>query len=200
MKNLICGVGENDVPGFSKHPLYRVWTGMLWSCYGPNAKHPAIGGRHVCLSWLGLSQFVRWAWPNRWRENLYLCVNLIEPGCREYNPETCCFVTRDIWLAIQSGSGPFPRGVSWDAERQQFVAMIHESPTGSESVLDAVNWVPRLDGLWSHTLGYFDTIQDAEVAYLEAKAAYLRRLARKEMNVGIWEGLHHHARLAESRI
>jgi hypothetical protein len=55
-----CGclrVDRRRTHGLTKHPLYRIWYGMVWRCTSPNAHdYPAYGGRGItiCDRWLGL--------------------------------------------------------------------------------------------------------------------------------------------------
>lgn len=55
-----CGclrVDASKTHGLYRHPLYRIWYGMIWRCSSPNAhEYPAYGGRGitVCERWLGL--------------------------------------------------------------------------------------------------------------------------------------------------
>ena len=56
-----CGCAKNITHGRAKHPLYKVWKGMIRRCTNPNYKYfKNYGGRgiKVCSRWLDIHNFI----------------------------------------------------------------------------------------------------------------------------------------------
>jgi hypothetical protein len=72
MKSKIYGVGINDLPNKTTHPLYSVWRGMIQRCKSGNIKkYPTYQGCDVSDEWLIFSSFYEWAIANI-PPNLYI--------------------------------------------------------------------------------------------------------------------------------
>lgn len=82
--------------GLSKHPLYKVWCGMIDRCTKPNrANYVFYGakGVKVCDIWMNdFVSFYEWGIKNGYKNGLKLDKDIIGDG-KLYSPETCCFVT-----------------------------------------------------------------------------------------------------------
>ena len=51
--------------GYTKHPLYSVWSGMRSRCNNPNCGHfHRYGGRGItiCSEWDSAQIFIEWIW------------------------------------------------------------------------------------------------------------------------------------------
>ena len=79
----------------SKHPIYRVWTGMRSRCkYPSSSSYKNYGGRgiKVCDEWeKDFIIFYNWAIVNGWKEGLQLD-RINNDG--NYEPSNCQFVSR----------------------------------------------------------------------------------------------------------
>lgn len=107
LRTLSCGClihsGNNSkTHGYSKHPLYRIFKGILARCYNVNfPAYDRYGGKgvKVCEEWLSdYSLFVKWGIANGWEKGLDVDkdIRAKELGIDAllYSPEMCQFVTR----------------------------------------------------------------------------------------------------------
>jgi hypothetical protein len=89
----------NIIHGFSRHPLYIVWRGILRRCYSESHKHyKSYGGRgvKVCDEWRNdFMTFYNWALANGWQKGLQIDKDIKGDG-KLYSPETCVFVTNTV--------------------------------------------------------------------------------------------------------
>lgn len=184
MSKLVCGIGVNDLRKVGpESPIYTIWIHMIRRCYEPATQKmkPSYRGCDVSLHWQVLSEFWFWAWP-RWAPGLFLDKDIIEPGNKKYSPETCAFVSREVnnlLLDCPDQRGLYPRGVY--LYKGRFRARLSQGgqPVG---------------------LGSFKTPEEAEVAYVKAKAAHIREVASRQTNSQVRVGLGEHARILENTI
>lgn len=105
VKSCGCLIRDNPVNkthGLSKHPLFKVWAGILRRCYNKNERsYPYYGGGGVvvCNEWKNdFKSFFDWASNNGYRPGLQLDKDIkeLKKGrvSKEYSPETCSFVTK----------------------------------------------------------------------------------------------------------
>lgn len=89
-------VGARVIHGLSKHPLYKVWNGMIDRCHKPdreNYKWYGVKGVVVCDEWRNdYISFYNWAIQNGYKEGLQLDKDIKGTG-KLYSPDTCLFVT-----------------------------------------------------------------------------------------------------------
>jgi hypothetical protein len=80
--------------GFTYHPLYRVWSGIISRCYNENIEaYKHYGGRGIimCDEWRNdPKKFVEWGLENGWSSGLE--IDRIEND-GIYEPSNCRFVT-----------------------------------------------------------------------------------------------------------
>ncbi len=161
---MIYGIGTNDadynvtptINGMREWcPFYMKWHGMLRRCYCKKAlsKDPTYQGCVVCDKWVYFSNFKAWMETQDWKEK-QLDKDFLGEGSI-YSPTTCCFV--ESWLnklfnGHTASRGLFPMGVSKLGNR--FRAYL------------------KINGTQRH-IGYFDTPQEASVAYQKARRQYV---------------------------
>lgn len=194
MRKLVYGVGINDsfyqvygVINGSRAvcPIYIAWAGMLKRVFSDRYQElsPSYKGCSVCDEWLLFSNFRLWMVCQDW-EGKQLDKDILSPGNRMYSPETCCFVDNKLnsLLCIsRSNKGLYPTGVSFHKSRDEFRANI------------------TINGKQKH-LGAFSNPEDANSAYIKAKAEEIRRQGRVQTDPRIMTGLFRHAYLLEQQL
>ena len=128
MKKPVYGVGVDDtdyqkfkkVNGKTTYlcEIYKKWQNMLSRCYSVAYKkiNPSYDGVTVCDEWLLFSNFKAWVESQKW-QGCDLDKDLISPSAKQYNPESCCFVTPALNAFIvnrKPSSLGFPVGVGYD--------------------------------------------------------------------------------------
>lgn len=135
MKKLIFGVGLNDAdyavqPTVNGKrtwcPFYRTWVNMLGRAYSENTKkiQPAYIGITVCREWHTFSTFKAWMMQQDW-EGKALDKDLLTYGNKEYGPDVCVFVTREInqlFVYSKTNSKSLPLGVRLNTKTKKFQA------------------------------------------------------------------------------
>lgn len=114
-KKLVRGVGVNDSLSpvsdyvfwyeggkrkqkcLHKCPAYVCWENMLARCYDAKVqeKHPTYVGCSVSPEWLTFSKFRAWYFLN-YQSGWEVDKDLLRPGNREYSPENCRFVPKEL--------------------------------------------------------------------------------------------------------
>lgn len=106
---------NTTIHGYSKHPLYEVWGGIIQRCYNKNIKeYKHYGGRgiKVCKNWKhDRIAFIEWALGNGWQSGLE--IDRIDNN-KGYGPKNCRFVThkvncnntrRNLFVSIRNKKG-----------------------------------------------------------------------------------------------
>lgn len=119
------GVGINDVyyqvilnlPNGKQVscPFYTVWKNMLSRCYSKyrikNRPKSRLYEFTVCKEWHKLSQFIDWMEEQPWEgENINFDVTMLNPEAKQFNPDNCCFVSKEIvsfFTALIDGSAGY---------------------------------------------------------------------------------------------
>jgi len=180
---LVYGVGINDadyvtqlfepivdVCGKKKQkrvwvcPFYEKWKDMLKRAYSEKLKlrRPTYGGITVTKEWHLFSTFKSWMEQQDWEGN-QLDKDLLIPGNKVYNQETCVFVSRQVNLFLTDSTaarGEYKIGVSWNKKNSKFVVRCNNPFT--------------CEGEY---LGYFLQEDEAHQAWLTRKLEYAHALA-----------------------
>lgn len=162
----VYGVGINDVDYpvvKNKCPYYAIWQAMLSRCYSKKglAKGSTYNDCSVTHEWHTFSIFKDWMLQQAW-EGRSLDKDLRIPGNRVYGPNTCLFVSQAVnsLLNIQpKQQNQIAMGVAKHGLR--FKATIRKFRK-------------------THHIGVFDTIEEAKVAYQNAKADWILEHAANE--------------------
>lgn len=136
----------DDPPAYvgrvSKHPLYRVWCGMITRCGNPNAhKFKTYGGRgiSVCDEWRASRAFVAWALVNGWEPGLQLDRRDNDKG---YSPDNCRFVTPSVnglnrrdTVRLSDGRAAWPLAQRNGVLRPAFAKRLHRGWTPDQAAM-----------------------------------------------------------------
>ena len=163
-KKLIFDIGINDCN--LKDKSYKVWHGMITRCYSEEfkKKNPSYLQCSVCEEWLTYSNFKKW-FDENYREGCDLDKDVLVKGNKVYSPCTCVFIPHRINTLLISccqARGTLPVGVShYDKNKYQVKI--------------------RVNGTKKH-IGYFNSKEDAFIAYKDAKERYIKDVAMEYYN------------------
>lgn len=102
---------------------YNLWSGVLERVYCPklHKKRPTYNNVILCPEWHNFQEFTEWCqWQKGFKENNFQLDKdlLSNRNLKEYGPETCCFLPRELNTCLVFGNernGHLP-GVYWDAQ------------------------------------------------------------------------------------
>lgn len=163
---LVRGIGINDVPGAVKTEEYKLWANMLTRSYNEklHQRQPTYSDCETSSEFLVFSKFYNWCQSQIGfnQPNFELDKDLLEKGNREYHPDKCVFIPREINSALKTkkrSRGDLPIGVT-KKNFSSYVAQLNDS-------------------LGKIYLGTFPTPEQAFQAYKHAKEDHLKLLANK---------------------
>lgn len=172
-KNLVFGVGVNDLRGCSRDKSYIHWHSMIGRCYNPKVhiSHPRYKECKICSEWHIYSNFKRW-FDDNYVDNWALDKDILVRGNKIYSPENCCFVPVEINNMFKDGYKQYlPRCVRKENGKYAFRCI---TPSGRT------------------TKRGFSTPEDAYVAYRRMKKDYIKYLANKykgQLNAVVYNAL-----------
>lgn len=161
----VFGVGILGTRNVNK-ACHTIWSSILRRCYyEPHKKDfPTYIGCVASESFKHYPSFEAWCEKQKGFgcKGWHLDKDLLVKGNKVYSEDTCCFVPAEINTALvtcRSARGEFPLGVKWEGKTKKFRADMNKGKHG------------RI------FLGYFNTPDEAFLAYKEAKEGYLKDLA-----------------------
>ena len=173
MTPTVCGVGFIGIGRFKsvdengKHTkCYDTWSSMYTRCYNPKfqEKYPTYENCTVCEEWNNYQMYGKWFEENYYEvenEKMALDKDILKKGNKVYSPDTCVFVPQSInKLFVKSNKirGDYPIGVY--KYKDKFQAHLNK---GNKLI----------------NLGYFNTPEEAFLAYKEAKEQYIKEVAEE---------------------
>lgn len=172
--NLVYGIGVNsgEYPakvGGKHTKQYKLWQGMLSRCTEKVwNERPTYTGTTCSDNFKSYTFFYEWCQQQLGFINKdensrcwHLDKDLLTKGNKVYSEDTCVFVPHRINLLLikrDASRGDWPVGVSWRKKAEKFEA---SCSTGSKS----------------QHLGFFDTPQEAFLAYKTFKEALIKEVA-----------------------
>jgi len=142
-----------------KTKAYSTWQGMLQRCYDNklHKRYPTYIGCTICDEWLNFQIFAEW-FDKNYKEGCQLDKDLINLGNKIYSPETCQFVSNKInnlfHINKKRNKSGYKTGVS--IQNGRFRA--------------------QCCGLSRRHIGYFNTEEEAHLAYLQAKHKHINEV------------------------
>lgn len=163
------GVGDyktSDGNGKSTK-CHRTWRNMHRRCYDPklHEKQPTYENCTVCKEWNNYQEFAKWDNENYYEienEKMDLDKDILCKGNKIYSPETCVYVPHSINVLFtkrDNERGEFPIGVSKHGNK--FRANLSKG-NGKRIAL-----------------GTYDTVEEAFLAYKQAKEQYIKEVAEE---------------------
>jgi len=191
MRSPVYGIGINDADYMvqpvingkqERCPYYKVWQLMLMRCYSSkyHLKCPSYMECSTSNEWLYFSNFKRWMKTQDW-EGKELDKDVLIPANKEYSSNTCIFVSRQINGLLNNHAakrGKYPQGVHFHKATGKYMAKC------------------KVNGK-SKALGYFSTIREAELRYLNFKSCLIKKIAKTQEPM-IMKALMRHAELIKS--
>lgn len=174
-RSLVYGKGINDadyIVQLSEKgkriscPFYTRWKQMLHRCYYGKytEEHGTYKDCYVCDEWLTFSSFKAWMMKQEW-EGKELDKDILSCGNKVYSPSTCVFISSELnkLFAIPERGRSLPTGVSIGSCGKRFRSRCNRNGK-------IIN------------LGYFNSVEEAESAYLSYKShvVYVEALKNKE--------------------
>ena len=183
-KSLVCGVGINDAdyPVTKKIngktlscPFYKKWLSMIQRCYSPSVhiRQPTYTKCSVAEEWQSFMTFREWMKRQDWRGNA-LDKDILIKSNKVYSPETCLFIPcsiNNLMNGNDANRGKYAQGVYWNKNHRKFKAQIKTCKINSKF------------------LGYFNTENEAGLAYKKAKSDYIRAIAFQQSDYRIAKAL-----------
>lgn len=160
----VCGVGDNDLHDINENDVaYQTWRDMLKRCYDRDYKRSSSYiDCTVCEQWHKYSAFLSWFDAN-YIDGWQLDKDILEDGNREYSPNKCCFVPKEINIIFTSHLNherELPLGVSFIPRLNKYRADV------------------SIDGKSTY-LGLYSDVNNAFLAYKKAKESYIKTLAER---------------------
>ena len=166
---LVKGVGCCDISTIDSNGKrlkeYQAWIAMLSRCYDEkySNKYPTYKDCEVSDSFKNFSMFKSWCDTQTILDDYVLDKDILVKGNKTYSEDTCCFVPDALNLLFvnnKASRGKFPIGVT-KARENRFRARLNKGR-----------------GVKEH-LGYYNTQEEAFLAYKDAKEAYIKEVANK---------------------
>jgi hypothetical protein len=178
LRNLIYGIGENDVmiPEFTNTRTWRTWVGIIrrtdyrdpkWMKY-----HPSYEGCTLDPRWYKLSEFKKWI--EQWEDyqNKEVDKDILIPGNKIYGPDTCLMVRPIVnsWFMPTNleNNGELPVGVSWNPSWKK-----NKSPNPYKTQISLI-------GKKRIYLGVYATIEEASASYEKVRKEQIQILIETE--------------------
>ena len=177
-RSLIYGIGVNDWHSSVREPNsssvipeYEIWRGVLKRvyCSKTHLKSPSYKGTTIDVKWHSMTTFIEdvstligyeKALTIKWN----LDKDLLSKGAKHYSIETCCLIPQEVnkmVLDSRKRRGKYPIGVSYRVKNKKYIARLRTHDQGE------------------HSLGYYDTPEEAFYVYKAAKEAYVKTVANK---------------------
>lgn len=163
------GVGDYKTSNENgKHTkCYKTWNHMHERCYDPkyHEKYPTYKNCTVCEEWNNYQVYAKWDNENYYEvgnEKMTLDKDILCKGNKVYSPDTCIFVPNSInvlFTKSDNARGEYPIGVCKVGDK--FLAQLCKG-NGKQI-----------------SLGYFNTPEEAFLAYKIAKEAYIKEVAEE---------------------
>lgn len=168
----ILGLIEGSVVGVKS---YKIWHAMLQRCYSPKEntrnRSRTYNDVTVCTNWLTYTNFRDW-FDENYIEGFCLDKDLTILGCREYSPESCCFIPNYInclLLKSDKNRGKYPLGVHLDKKSGKFSAQIS---------------IKEVDKTVRKFLGYYPTPEEAFLSYKDFKTSWIKYISKLSYDKG----------------
>ena len=163
------GVGEHRAKINGKIvPHYSIWSGLLTRCYCPIRlkERPSYIGCRLSKDFLCYQNFAEWYTSHEsYGLGYEIDKDLLVKGNKIYSADTCTLLPRELNIAIRVDRG---KGSKLP------VGVLENKVGGYTASL-------KISGKDNH-LGTFKTVEEASIAYVKAKEAYVKEVSLK------WKG------------
>lgn len=162
-----CGFGTVGRNAHTKIAL-RKWTAMIQRCESKKGRYDNYKDVNICDEWHSFTSFEEWFNDpkNGYKDGYHLDKDILIKGNREYAPDKCCFVPiriNSLLVSCKKSRGQLPIGVR--RFKNKFMAEVSK---GKNKMF----------------LGYYDTAEDAFLAYKQSKEQYIKEVATEYFSRG----------------
>lgn len=173
-RKLVCGVGVNDADyvvcrnGVIVCPYYRVWSGVIMRAHSDKFKkrNATYAECSVCDDWLYFSRFRYWMESQDWIGK-EIDKDLISEGNKEYCPDMCVFVSKQINLFITENK----------TTKSKLTGSYFHKKSGRYQASCKNPFTKKLEHI-----GLFDSDLEAHLAWKKKKCEFAESLAELESN------------------
>jgi hypothetical protein len=163
-------IGEGKYNAVDNSYTYARWKSMLRRCYDPYLlnKYPTYRDCYVCDEWLCFQNFSEWYEENHYEcnnEKMCLDKDILIKGNKVYSPNTCIIVperVNTLFIKAYANRGKYPIGVCLDKKTNKFRAHCHILDKDNKKLIQ---------------LGYYNSIEEAFLAYKSFKENYIKQVA-----------------------
>ena len=169
MKNLVRGVGINDVRGCDERIRYR-WRDMIRRTDQRDPRHAELYRQYEDCTldkrWYRLSAFKEWIEQFDDWENKMLDKDILVPGNKVYGPDTCLMVTPAVnsFFTTKAYNNHLPQGIDDTSNGPKDKP--YRATCKFESKL--------------HYGGYHATVEEAMASFKTMKVGFLEVLIERE--------------------
>ena len=166
---------------------YETWTGMLDRCFNDKLKekYPTYHNVTCCEEWLlyenfyewihSQSNYDKWLVGKKWEMDKDIICN----GNKTYSPDSCFLVPNYVNVLFTKSSaarGKLPIGVCYSGKNKDRYT--------SKVSIRINDGKKRESGRIRKSLGYFNTPEEAFLAYKKAKEEHIKEVAQEEYESG----------------
>lgn len=183
--DLVHGVGVKSkgkyktYDGVRQTKVYNTWRRMIARCYCPKikAQNTSYFDCSVASDWLDFQVFAEWFESHEYSKlDYHLDKDILVAGNKVYSADTCCLVPRqlnNLLVSRHTGNEAYPQGVYFQRAINKFSSRV------------------SINGKKKH-LGCFLTADEAYMAYVVAKEAYVKEKAlewRDRIDIRVFNAL-----------
>lgn len=173
--------GEGYYNSVNSKKSHQCWRNILRRCYNKKYQNrrPSYKGVTVCEEWHNFQNFAKWFEDNynpETMEGWQIDKDILCPECREYSPENCCFVPREVNQLLVRDKN-----------------LTKTSPIGTFENKNGSFYVRLNRDKKMYHVGVYNTSEEAFKAYKEAKERYIKEVADKwkdELESKVYEAMY----------
>ena len=150
-------------------PEYKIWYNIIKRVYDHKIikKYPTYKGCSICEEWHNFQNFAEWYSKKFYsvhKEKMHIDKDILVKRNKIYSPNTCIFVPErinNLFIKCNANRGKYPIGVYFKKDIQKYMAITNDLNRKSKY------------------LGYYNTPENAFLAYKEYKEKIIKEVANE---------------------